>query len=169
MTKNWLTDKMVTLFRIPGIRELWAKSYQGVTSEDIPWTPLNKPLAQCRVGLVTTGGLHLRRDLPFDMNDPDGDPTFRKVPCDAEASELVITHDYYDHRDADHDLNLIWPRDVLQGLESAGHIGPLVPQSVSFMGHIDGPHLNTLIQKSARSATEEIRKQQADVVLLVPA
>jgi hypothetical protein len=37
------------------------------------------------------------------------------------------------------------------------------------MGHIDGPHLNTLIQKSARSATEEIRKQQADVVLLVPA
>ena len=95
---------MVTLFRIPGIRELWAKSYQGVTSEDIPWTPLNKPLTQCRVGLVTTGGLHLRRDLPFDMNDPDGDPTFRKVPCDAEASELVITHDYYDHRDADHDL-----------------------------------------------------------------
>ena len=169
MGKNWLTDKWVTLFRIPGIRELWAKSYQGVTCEDIPWTPLNKPLAQCRIGLVTTGGLHLRSDPPFEMGDPDGDPSFRTVPCDAEASELVITHHYYDHRDADRDLNLIWPRDVLKSLESAGSIGPLVLQSVSFMRHINGPHLNTLIQESARSAAQEIRKQQADVVLLVPA
>ena len=169
MGKNWLTDGLVTLFRIPRIRELWARHYKGVRTEDTPWIPLGKPVTECRVGLVTTGGLHLRSDPPFDMSDPDGDPTFRKVPCDAEASELVITHDYYDHRDADRDLNLIWPRDVLKSLESEGRIGLLLPESVSFMGHIDGPHLHTLIQASAVSAAQEIRKQQADVALLVPA
>jgi hypothetical protein len=43
---------------------------------EIPWAPLRKPLSECTVALVSTGGVHLRSDRPFNLN---GDPTFRVI------------------------------------------------------------------------------------------
>ena len=37
------------------------------------------------------------------------------------------------------------------------------------MGHIDEPHLTTLIKKNSVQAAKEIRQQKADIALLVPA
>jgi D-proline reductase (dithiol) PrdB len=37
------------------------------------------------------------------------------------------------------------------------------------MGHIEEPHLTTLIQESAVEAAKEIKQQQVDIALLVPA
>ena len=157
------------LFQLPGVRQWWARSYQAVTAEEIPWTPLRRPLPECRLALVTTGGVHLRTDKPFDMTDPEGDPSFRRIPAQAPPEALQITHGYYDHTDADQDRNLVLPMDVLQDLVEAGELKDTTPEFFSFMGHIEGPHLTTLIQKTALEAAREIKRQQADVALLVPA
>ena len=37
------------------------------------------------------------------------------------------------------------------------------------MGHINEPHLTTLIKKNSVQAAKEIRQQKADIALLVPA
>lgn len=140
-----------------------------MTAEEIPWTPLQRPLPDCRVALVTTGGVHLRSDPPFDMTDPEGDPSFRRIPAEAPPEALTITHDYYDHTDADQDRNLVLPMDVLKDLVAAGELQGTTPEFFSFMGHIEGPHLTTLIQKTALEAAREIKRQQADIALLVPA
>ena len=42
-------------------------------------------------------GLHLNTDLPFDMGDPNGDPTFRTIPLESDPNKWQITHNYYDH------------------------------------------------------------------------
>ena len=43
------------------------------------------------------------------MQDPDGDPTYREIERDTPVEALMITHDYYDHRDADRDINIVFP------------------------------------------------------------
>ena len=119
--------------------------------------------------LVTTGGVHLRTDNPFDMSDSDGDPSFRLIPSKVEAEKLMITHDYYDHRDADQDLNLVFPWQVIQALSDEGRIGSLTEHFISFMGHIDGSLIQRLTSETAVEAADRIQAMQTDIALLVPA
>ena len=44
--------------------------------DDSPFAPLRKPLSEAKVALVTTAGLHLRGDRPFDS----GDQSYRVIP-----------------------------------------------------------------------------------------
>src|ERR1700730_18995954 len=43
-------------------------------------TPLQKPLSACTVALVTTAGLSLPDQEPFDMTIRNGDSSFREIP-----------------------------------------------------------------------------------------
>ena len=57
------------------------------TYDDTP--PLaGKPLHQRRVVLISTAGLHKRGDRPFQP----GDGSYRVIPADTAASELVMSH-----------------------------------------------------------------------------
>jgi D-proline reductase (dithiol) PrdB len=58
---------------------------------------------------------------------------------------------------------------VLRELQAEGIVGASSPYHYSFMGHIEEPHLTTLIQESAVEAAKEIKQQQVDIALLVPA
>lgn len=111
----------------------------------------------------------MKTEEGFDINDPQGDSTFRRIPHDVSADDLTIYHKYYDHRDADRDPNLILPFEVLRELQAEGIVGGSSPYHYSFMGHIEEPHLTTLIQESAVEAAKEIKQQQVDIALLVPA
>ena len=91
-------DKLVAkLFtRYPTLVKLWARHSKFVEFSDSPWTRVAMPASQCRLALVTTGGVHLLSQPPFNMKDPAGDPTFREIPADTSPANLTITHDYYD-------------------------------------------------------------------------
>jgi len=80
-----------------------------------------------------------------------------------------VTVHFAEFRDADRDPNLILPFEVLRELQAEGVVGPSNEFHYSFMGHIEEPHLTTLIQKSAVQAATEIKQQQVDIALLVPA
>ena len=170
MNKETLLDKfLVKLFSIPEIKNYWDKNFKALEFKNIPWAKLEKPLKECKIVLITTGGIHLKSDKEFDLSDPNGDCTFRRIPYDTNFKDLIITHKYYDHHDADRDPNLILPIEVLSELQSEGIVGPSCENHYSFMGHIEEPHLTTLIQKSSVEAAKEIRQQKADIALLVPA
>ena len=157
------------LFTFDLVREIWQNRYVSVPTTGIPWSPLKKSLEECRLVLVTTGGVHLRTDTPFDKSDSDGDPSFRLIPSEAEAEKLMITHDYYDHRDADQDLNLVFPWQVIQALSDEGRIGSQTEHFISFMGHIDGSLIQRLTSETAVEAADRIQAMQTDIALLVPA
>ncbi len=170
MLKESLIDKLwVALFRIPLVKNFWARSFEAVLFDRVPWTKLNKPLPECKIALFTTGGIHLKSDEAFDLDDPHGDSSFRRIPHDVSPEDLIIKHKYYDHRDADRDPNLILPFGVLRQLQAEGKVGRSNKYHYSFMGHIEEPHLTTLIQKSAVDAAKEIKQQKVDIALLVPA
>ena len=160
----------VQLFRrVPWLGERWARRHRFVESSTIPWASLRAPLTRGALALVTTAGVHLRDDRPFDMRDPDGDPSFRTIPCGAPASALTITHKYYDHSAADRDINVVLPVERVRELVAERRIGALAPRIYSLMGHVDGAHLRTLTDGTAPAIAERLIADGADAVFLTPA
>ena len=160
----------VQLFRrLPWLGEAWARRRRVVEADSVPWTPMRKPVREAVVALVTTAGVHRRGDPPFDMTDPDGDPSFRVVPVDTPRAEVTITHKYYDHSAADRDLNVVLPVDRLRELAAAGQVGAVAPRMYSFMGHVDGAHLRTLMDATAPEVARRLGADGAEAVVLTPA
>ncbi len=161
---------LVQLYKhLPWLAERWARHHQFIESEDIPWTPLRKPLRESCIAMVTTAGVHLQSQPAFNMEDPDGDPTFRSFPADVDKADLTITHKYYDHSAADRDINVVLPINRLQELRDEGVIGVIAPTLYSFMGHIDGPHLKTLMEETGPEVVEHLVREGAEAVFLTPA
>ena len=166
--KNRVIAKAITGF--PSLAERFLAAYQPVQSEGaIPWSELEKPLGACKVAVVTTAGVHHDNQKPFDMRDSNGDPSYRELDTATIRSGFTITHDYYDHTDAERDLNIVLPLDRLEELVAKGHLGRLSVRHFSFMGHIDGHHISTLVEKQAPEVARKLKADQVDLVLLTPA
>lgn len=142
------------------------KYYPAIRHHSAPWTPLNKPLTASRVALVTSCGVHLKSDRPFDLADMRGDPTFRVIPADAKAEDLTITHGHYNHRDANRDINVVLPLDRLRELAQEGQIGSVADRHYGFMGSIPMP--GRLIRSTAPEVAAQLKADAVDVVLLTP-
>lgn len=165
--KNRILAKLFT--RFPGFLDRIIGKTEAIEVEGgLPWAPFRKDLSKCKVALVTTAGVHLKNQKPFDMLDKDGDPTYRELPSDTPRGEYTITHDYYDHTDADKDINIVFPIDRLFEMRDEGAIGSLADLNYGFMGHIDARHIDTLVNKTAPEAAKKIKAQNVDVVLLTP-
>lgn len=162
-------------FAIPAVAQWWAKRTAQRTntlvdlSSGIPFATVRKPLANARVALLTTAGVHLRSQTPFDMENPDGDPTYREIPNTVDPTQLTITHKYYDHTDADADLNVVFPLEHFHDLVTKQVIGSLAPRHFGFMGHIDKALITTLNSRSAPEVAAKLRADGVDFAFLTPA
>jgi D-proline reductase (dithiol) PrdB len=131
----------------------------------IPFTPFDGDLARAKVALVTAGGVHRRDQAPFNIADELGDMTFRIVDGDTPTSELMVTHHHYDHRDADRDVNVVFPLDVLRDLAAEGAIGGVAAVHIGYLGYT--MQLRRMYEETAPAIADEIDKRSlADVVLL---
>ena len=127
----------------------------------IPYTPNRRPLVETTVALVTTAGVHLRSQEPFD---PQGEKEFRVIPGDVDTAELMITHPSYDHTDADRDVNCVFPLDRLRELAAEGLIGGVSNVHVGYMG--SSPRLREVYEETAPGIAQQIDRSKADAVLL---
>src|SRR5262249_503308 len=127
-----------------------------------PWAPLRKPLARDTVALISTGGVHLRSDRPFNLN---GDPTFRVIPKGVMSGDLTISHQAYDRTDALRDINLVFPIERLRELEAERVIGRLAEDHYGFglMGSAER------LMPSIKEVAWRISESGVDLALLVPA
>lgn len=155
--------------RFPGLTTKWLKKQRLDDYGPPPWAPFRKPLIECTVALVTTAGVHLKEDEPFNMADQDGDPSYRVIPRGTPQRRLLITHDYYDHRDADKDVNIVFPLDRLEEGAREGEIRRVAPWHYSFMGHIDGRYVPSLLTVTAPQVARQLSQAQVDAVILTPA
>lgn len=164
--KNILIARLIT--RWPSLAKRFIDSYTPWESEEIPWSEVRKPLGQSTIALVTTAGVHHRGQEPFNMTDPYGDPSYRLLDLSRPLSDLMITHDYYDHSDADRDLNVVFPIERLREMEAEGVIGGVAQNHFGFMGHVDGPYLHTLVAKTGPEVARLLSEDGVDAVLLTP-
>jgi D-proline reductase (dithiol) PrdB len=164
--KNRFISKIIGIF--PLARRIFTASYTPPESQDIPWTPVRKSLRDCRVAVVTTAGVHRKDQAPFNMVDRNGDPSFRTIDSAKPLSDLMITHDYYDHSDADRDINIVFPVERLREFQKEQIIGGVSGTHYGFMGHILGPHISTLMNETAPEVARKLKEEGVDIVLLTP-
>lgn len=131
--------------------------------ETPPWADLPKPLTDCRVGLIASGGIYAHGQVAFTHKD---DTSYREIPTDIDLSELRVTHFAFDQTNARRDPNVVLPLGPLRALQADGAIGGLVSHALTFMGGIYSQR--RLGEELMPNLVRRTREMGADVVLLVP-
>lgn len=155
----------------PGLWHTINERYPGsmIRKESfVPQARLAKPLAECRLTLVSSCGVHRKSDAPLDVCHPFGDFRFMRVPSSAKADDLIIHQLKYPHDDADLDINVIFPIERLQELREDRQIGALTPNFFSFIGYnMDPERFERTV--AAGIADAVVEEEGADCALLAPA
>ncbi|MGH7700695.1 MAG: glycine/sarcosine/betaine reductase selenoprotein B family protein [Gemmatimonadales bacterium] len=168
LRRSWQRLLAALYGRLPVLPALAARRWRGEASGAIPWSPARVRLPEATIALVTSAGVHLIGDRPFDMANPEGDASFRLIPGDTALSALTITHDYYDHRAAGRDLNCVFPLERLRDLAHAGRIGSVAPRHMGTMGHILGAEERRLVAETAPAVADLLVADGVDYVLATP-
>jgi D-proline reductase (dithiol) PrdB len=138
--------------------------YRWVEStEDVPLVPLPKPLGECRVALLASGGVYRRGQVAFHHLD---DTSHRVIPTDTPSAELRATHFAYDLTDARRDINVVFPLDTLRSLTAAGVIGGFGPRAYTFIGGIYSSR--RVREELVPRLVDAVTSDPVDVALLVP-
>ena len=153
---------------LPSFKDYLTDLYIPPQSKNVPWTPVKKSLDSTRIALITTAGLHHSGQKPFNMDDPDGDPTYRIIEPTTIETDHSITHDYFDHRDAEKDINIIMPITRLDELVAEKKIGSAARQHFSFMGHIKNSSIDSLLKRYSPEVIDFLIQDHVDAVLLTP-
>lgn len=133
----------------------------------IPWTPLKKALSESNVALVTSGGIITKEQVPFDLNDLNGDCSYREIQSNVQIDQIVISHMYYDHSDIRVDTEVMFPLNTLKRIQAEGMIGKVNHRHFSFSGGVNNP--TPLINQTAPEVAKMLVSDQVDLVLLTPA
>jgi D-proline reductase (dithiol) PrdB len=159
---------LATLDQLRLSDRLFVRTYPWRRIDPVPWSPLMKPLADCRIVLVSSAGFVLPTQEPFDNGIRGGDFGWREIPADTDVRTLVETHrsGAFDHAGLARDPNVAFPIDRVRELAVAGRIGSMNRRHLSFMGSITAP--GRLVRQTAPEAAQLMVDDGVDVALLVP-
>lgn len=147
---------------------LLLRSYRWRRIDPVPWTPLAKPLSECRLALVSSAGFVAPGQERFDDTVRGGDVSFRETPCDLDPGALIDTHrsDSFDHSGMLKDPNVAFPVERARELAAGGRIASVARNHLSFMGSISAP--GRLVRDTAPQIARLLAADAVDVALLVP-
>jgi D-proline reductase (dithiol) PrdB len=117
-------DKTREYYRAEG----YDRPYRWAHFDDIPFIPLAKPLAECRVGLITSSEMAMRDEPPpVADDDPLRDPY--SLPSDTPVARLYSRKTAYDRFATTlDDVDAYLPLTRLRELAASGRIGSLAPR-----------------------------------------
>ena len=159
---------MGDLSEFPWKYRLYLKAYRWQRIDPVPWTPLKKPLQDCRLALISSAGLVGADQEPFEKNIRIGDTGMREISSDVDADTLRDCHrsKAFDHNGIRRDPNLAFPADRLREMAEAGFIGSLNHRFFSLMGSVTAP--DQLIRHTIPSIVSALVGDQVDIALLIP-
>lgn len=141
--------------------------YQWTVNETAPLTRSGKPIENCTVSLLTSGGVS-HCSLPGFNPDARNDHRLDTVQNDASSADFEINDSYYNHSDAESDLNCVFPIDRLRELAEDSVIGSVATRLWSgFMGRIY--NRTKVIQESAPAFVEKLKEDGVDILIAAPA
>ena len=127
------------------------------------WFPLTKPVSESTVALLSSAALRLEHQEPFV---PREDLSYRRVPSDPAAGEIIIDHHSGIGRVPKQDPEIVFPRTALASLAQRGLIGALSPYHFSFMGGIR--RSQEIENELAPAIAADLKKMAVDLAVLVP-
>ncbi|MCP3856788.1 MAG: hypothetical protein GY745_15645 [Actinomycetia bacterium] len=142
----------------------YERPYQWAYNDEVPFQALTKPLAESRVGLVTTSTLYLD-DRPATWPD-----TRAKEPFALDLEQIpsrMFTDDLSWDKDATHtnDRETFLPIDRLREQVAEGRIGSLAPRVFGVPTDYSQRRTN---EADGPAIVQWAREDDIDVVLLIP-
>jgi D-proline reductase (dithiol) PrdB len=121
------------------------------------------PLAERRVAIVTTAGLHLAGQATFELRDTG----YRVIPGGTTGDRITMSHSSvnFDRSGFQQDINIVFPIDRLRELAEAGEIGTVAEFHYSLMGAGWEPHE---IAETAQQVAGLLKEDEVNAALLVP-
>ncbi len=155
---------MPRLDRLPQINRNNLLMLPVPVNDTAPFTPPGRPLAACRLAIVTTAGLHRRGDRPFGP----GEQTYRVIPADTPAADIVQSHTSlgFDRTPILRDLNISFPVDRLRELVSRVTLGGVGPHHYSFMGA--QRDVTRIERETGPEVGRRLREEGVDAALITP-
>lgn len=157
-------DRTTDYYRSQG----YDKPYAWARNDSVPFARLAKPLAQCRVGLLSTSEIAIRFD-PATESNPISEEGFRAVyemPADVPTAKLYSRTSSFD-RYATHleDANAFFPVDRLREAAASGRIGSMPPR---LYGAYNNYSQRKVREEEAPKVLGMARADALDAAILVP-
>lgn len=128
------------------------------------WSPLEKPFAESRFGVVSTAGVYVKGQIAFYYKD---DTSIRQIAKDTPIKDVRFSHVTEQYLgDSRKDPNTVFPLQTLTRLQKEGWLGDLAENFLSCMGGIYSQR--RVGSELIPALTEALTKQKIDALLLIP-
>ena len=150
------------------LRQGYETPYKWAHHTNAPFTPLAKPLSECKVGLIGTSEVAVRFD-PDTEENPIQEEDFRGVytiPADTPTEKLYSRTQSFD-MNATHldDVNAFYPIDRLREAVADGRIASM-PDHV--LGCYNNYSQRKVLEQEAPKALAQCQKDGIDALIMVP-
>jgi D-proline reductase (dithiol) PrdB len=143
------------------------RTLQGRRLAEVPWAPLGRPLAECRLALVASSVCLVHGDAREYLGVEAGDPRFREIDSEVDIGELLArSRGRAGDGAANLERNIALALDGLRAAVAEGRLGELNRRHLALYG----PVVATVdaIRKKAPQVAGWLTADQVDVALLVP-
>lgn len=141
--------------------------YPFVHNKRAPFVPARRALPMMNLALISSAGGYIDGTQPFDTTAPGGDFSFREIPVEVEAEDIVFAARGYDPTAVRQDMNSQVPIARLFEFEKNGIIGQLNPVWWSFSGFI--PDAARMADEMLPNLVERLKRYEVQAALLIPA
>ena len=134
------------------------------TDDTPPWTPLQKPLSECKVGMMSTAGTYALGQTAYFYKD---DTSYRVIPSDTPIEDIRFSHLTENYLpDTRQDANCAFPLEPLRKLADEGFIGGMADNVFSCMGAVYSKR--RVDEEVSPAIYEAFAKENVDLAYLVP-
>lgn len=143
------------------------RNYNYVENEHAPFTPARRALPMLNLALISTAGAYIDGTEGFDTTTRDGDASFREIPIEVEAEDMLYAARGYDATAIRADRNAQIPVERLLEYQANGVIGSLNSVWWSMCGFI--PNARLVAEQTAPQMIERLQRYEVQAALIVPA
>ncbi len=152
--KNWNGDERL-------------KNYPFIENTNAPFTPMRRSLPMLNLALISSAGAYIDGTESFDIDSRDGDISYREIPIEVEAADLLYAAKGYDPTAVREDRNAQIPVERLLEYEANAVIGRLNQVWWSLSSYI--PNAALVARELAPKLAERLKNYEVQAALLIPA
>jgi len=142
-------------------------NYPFVENINAPFAPMRRALPMLNLALISSAGAYIDGTQAFDVEARDGDASYKEIPIEVEAADLLYAGRGYDATAVREDRNVQIPIDRLVEYEGNGVIGRLNNVWWSLNGWI--PNAQIVAEQLAPQIAERVARYEVQAALLIPA
>ncbi|MQF96391.1 MAG: hypothetical protein FI731_12020 [SAR202 cluster bacterium] len=129
--------------------------------DEAPWTPFKKRLSESKIAVMTTGGIYVEGQEPFNT---DSDWSYREIPLDTPLDQLRVAHTHYDTEGVAEDVDCVLAIHRLMDMCADGMVGEAQSPTYSFMGYIRDPA--DLMEVAGPEVADKLKADGVDGVVI---